>query len=237
MKPIIGIAANERSMIEESEHWLTYTPKNFVTHIQEAGGLPLLLPMGALEDAKTYVKQIDKLLLAGGHDVSPSYYGETLHPLIQGTHPERDAFELALIKEAVAQKKPIFGVCRGMQLINVAFGGSLYQDLSLMEKPTLKHVQLPTPFRFATHDVTINSDSQLGQLLGSSYQVNSFHHQAVKDVAKDFQIIATAPDGVVEAIESHAFAAPVLGIQWHPELAAQSRPSEQAIFEFFVHTL
>ncbi|OTN77339.1 hypothetical protein A5886_002439 [Enterococcus sp. 8G7_MSG3316] len=237
MKPIIGIAANERSMIEESEHWLTYTPKNFVTHIQEAGGIPLLIPMGVIEDAKAYISRIDKLLLAGGHDVSPQHYGETLHPLIQGTHPERDAFELALIKEAVAQKKPIFGVCRGMQLINVAFGGSLYQDLSLMENPHLKHVQLPTPFRFATHDVTLNADSQLGKLLGTTYPVNSFHHQAVKEIAKDFQVIATAPDGVVEAIESHAFGAPILGIQWHPELAAQTRPSEQAIFTFFVQTL
>lgn len=237
MKPIIGIAANERSMIEESEHWLTYTPKNFVTHIQEAGGIPLLIPIGIIEDAKAYISRIDKLLLAGGHDVSPQHYGETLHPLIQGTHPERDAFELALIKEAVAQKKPIFGVCRGMQLINVAFGGSLYQDLSLMENPHLKHVQLPTPFRFATHDVTLNADSQLGKLLGTTYPVNSFHHQAVKEIAKDFQVIATAPDGVVEAIESHAFGAPILGIQWHPELAAQTRPSEQAIFAFFVQTL
>lgn len=129
MKPIIGIAANERPMIEEAEHWLSYTPKNFVTHIQQAQGIPLLLPMGVVEDAATYISKIDKLLLAGGHDVSPVHYGEDPHPLIQGIHPDRDVFELALIKEAVAQNKPIFGICRGMQLLNVAFGGSLYQDL------------------------------------------------------------------------------------------------------------
>ena len=104
MKPVIGIAGNERTMIDGEAHWITYTPRNFVTQIQQASGLPLILPMGAPENAAQYVAQIDKLLLAGGHDVTPRYYGEEMHPLIQGTHPERDAFELALIKEAVAQE-------------------------------------------------------------------------------------------------------------------------------------
>lgn len=235
MKPVIGIAGNERTMIDGEAHWITYTPRNFVTQIQQASGLPLILPMGAPENAAQYVAQIDKLLLAGGHDVTPRYYGEEMHPLIQGTHPERDAFELALIKEAVAQEKPIFGVCRGMQLLNVAFGGNLYQDLSLVEQPTIKHMQAPTPFRFPTHSVEIVADSRLGKLLGTTYQVNSFHHQAIKDVAKDFQVIATAPDGIVEAIETSAFAAPILGIQWHPELTAQEIASEQQIFDYFVH--
>lgn len=234
MKPIIGIAANERPMIEEAEHWLSYTPKNFVTHIQQAQGIPLLLPMGVVEDAATYISKIDKLLLAGGHDVSPVHYGEDPHPLIQGIHPDRDVFELALIKEAVAQNKPIFGICRGMQLLNVAFGGSLYQDLSLIDHPTIKHVQLPTFFQFPTHGVKIKEDSRLAALLGTTYHVNSFHHQAVKTVADDFNVIATAPDGVVEAIESTAYGAPILGIQWHPELAAHKLPSEQSIFNFLV---
>jgi putative glutamine amidotransferase len=235
MKPVIGIAGNERLMIEGDAHWVTYTPKNFVTQIQKANGVPLILPMGVPEDAAQYIQQIDKLLLAGGYDVSPEYYGEELHPLTQATYPERDVFELALIKEAVAQKKPIFGVCRGMQLLNVAFGGTLYQDLSLTEKPTIKHEQSPTPFRFPTHAITLEADSSLGKLLGTTYRVNSFHHQAIKKVAEEFQVIAMASDGIVEAIETSAFAAPILGIQWHPELTAQEIASEQKIFDYLVN--
>lgn len=237
MKPVIGIGANERTIINQETHWFSCIPKNFVTAIQKSGGLPVVFPIGSPEDAKAYIAGIDKLLLAGGQDISPACYGEEMNPKIEATNPARDSFELALIKEAVAQKKPILGICRGMQLLNIAFGGDLYQDLSLAGFPTLKHVQLPTPFHFSTHSVTLTADSRLGKLLGTDYHVNSFHHQAVRKIAENFQIVGKAPDGIIEALESEAFSAPIIGIQWHPEFTAPASVSEQQIFDYFVNQL
>lgn len=232
MKAIIGIAGNERVMIDNDSHWISYVPRNFVDGIQIAGGLPLIIPIGDPEEVSSYIRQIDKLLLAGGHDVTPKFYGEAPHQKLQATDPERDAFEIALIKEAVKQGKPIMGVCRGMQLLNVAFGGTLYQDLSLRGEETYKHVQLPTPFQTPTHFVTLSKDFALSAFLPERYEVNSFHHQVVARVAETFTVMATADDGVVEAIESKEHK--IFGVQWHPELTHQAIPLEQEIFNYFV---
>ncbi len=232
MKPIIGIAANEQTMIDTDSHWISYTPRNFITGVQNAGGLPLLLPIGSVEDAKSYIQQIDKLLLAGGQDISPESYGASPHQKLGATNHRRDLFEMALVKEAVKAKKPIIGVCRGMQLLNVAFGGTLLQDLSLAKEPLLKHVQVPTPFELPTHTVEIDSNSRLGDFLPQSYQVNSFHHQVVAELADEFIVTATAPDGVFEGIESVNH--PIIGVQWHPELAYFTVEKEREFFTYFV---
>lgn len=231
-KPIIGIAGNERVMIDSDSHWISYVPRNFVDGIQQAGGLPLILPIGDPSDVATYVSQIDKLLLAGGHDVSPKFYGEPPHQKLGDTDPGRDAFEIALVKEALKQGKPIMGVCRGMQLLNVAFGGTVYQDLSLREEETYKHVQLPTPFQTPSHFVNLEKDFVLSAFLPERYEVNSFHHQVLARVAEEFTVMATADDGVVEAIQSKTNK--IFGVQWHPELTHQTIPLEQEIFNFFV---
>ncbi|MFY1068178.1 gamma-glutamyl-gamma-aminobutyrate hydrolase family protein [Enterococcus sp. AD013-P3] len=237
MKPIIGIAGNETVMVDADSHWISYTPKNFVTGVKRAGGIPLILPIGDLADVPRYIASIDKLLLAGGQDIDPKHYGQLPDQTLGGTNPQRDAFELALVKEAVTQQKPIFGVCRGMQLLNVAFGGTLYQDLSLRPEKALKHVQVPTPFHQPTHPVTIAKDSLLAAVLPTDqdYQVNSFHHQTIAAVAPKLAVIATAPDGVVEGLEHKEQR--ILGIQWHPELTCGQIETEQQIFEFFVQQL
>lgn len=234
-KPVIGIAGNERVMIDHDAHHISYTPKNFVSGIQAAGGLPVILPIGRPEDAADHISRIDKLLLAGGHDVTPKNYGSRPHQKLGETNPARDAFELALIKEAVKQQKPILGVCRGMQLLNVAFGGRLIQDLSLRDQETLKHVQLPTPFSVPTHFVTLASDFALRSFLPETYEVNSFHHQVVDRLAEGFFIGAQAEDGVIEAIQSLTL--PILGVQWHPELTRETIQTEQQIFDYFVQEL
>lgn len=233
MKPIIGIAANERTIVDSDSHWISYTPKNFVDGIKKAGGLALILPISSPDDAKDYVDRIDKLLLAGGQDICPEFYQQHPHQKLGATDRNRDVFELALIKEAQAQQKPIFGVCRGMQLLNVAFGGTLHQDLSLHPAETIKHVQVPTPFHMPTHDVAVAKDSLLTEIVGECYHVNSFHHQTIDRVADEFTVIATAPDGVIEGI--HSKHQKIFGVQWHPELTHEVIESEQKIFDFFVN--
>lgn len=234
MKPIIGIAGNERSIEDGETFWLSYTAKNFVEGIQDANGLPTIIPIGDPKDAKKYISTIDKLLLGGGHDVHPSFYKQEPHPLLEETHQKRDAFELALIKEAVKQKKPILGICRGFQLLNVAFGGTLFQDLQLYPEKTLPHAQ-KSNLRQVSHTVSIEKDSHLGNFLPLNYQVNSIHHQLIDQVADEFKIIAKAPNQVIEGIESLNH--PILGIQWHPELTKDTIANEQAVFDYFVNKL
>ena len=235
MKPRIGIAGSQRTMVEGETHWLSYTPRNFVTGITRAGGLPFILPVGSPEDASTYVASVDKLLLAGGQDVDPRLYQALPHPTLKALDVPRDHFELALIAAALEQGKPIFAVCRGMQLVNVALGGSLVQDLTLRKEATIKHDQFPTPFSQPTHPVTIEAGSLLQDLLPETYQVNSFHHQIIDRLAADLRVTATAPDGVIEGIEDQKRR--LLGVQWHPELTCETIATEQKLFDYFVQSL
>lgn len=238
-KPIIGIAANQLAAGSTEFHGnaVTYTPQGFVTATEAVGGLPLLLPITHPNNAKAYISSIDKLLLAGGQDVDPVLYGEEPHPLLQGTHPDRDVFEQALIQEALAQNKPIFAVCRGMQILNVTLGGNLYQDLSLYSDWNVRHVQEPTLPKHPTHSISVEKDSLLGELVGEDYRVNSYHHQAIKRLASSLKISALSSDQIVEAVEWHDNSQRVLAIQWHPELSFQAHPSERKLFDFFVNQL
>ena len=167
---------------------------------------------------------IDGLLLTGGEDIEPSRYGGPVHSSVKDSEPRRDEFELALVREARARRLPILGICRGVQILNVACGGTLIQDIPTEVPGALKH-ELDVPpheaFELA-HEVWLDKDSALSRLMSErlegadSCDVNSRHHQAVKQVAPGFQVSATAPDGVIEAIEDPS-AGFCLGVQWHPE--------------------
>ncbi len=239
MQQIIGIAANQIIQHVDVFHGnhVTYTPQGFVTAVQQANGLPLVLPIGSKEAAKAYIEKIDKLLLAGGQDISPDLFGEEPHPKLEETNRNRDLFELALIKEALKQQKPIFAVCRGMQLLNVALGGTLYQDLSLYADWKVKHVQQPTQPQFATHDVNIEKDSALYQLFGAKARVNSYHHQAIHTLADTLKVSATSTDGLIEGIEAIDPVQRILGVQWHPELRFEAERNEFKLFDYFVNDL
>ena len=189
--------------------------------ILHVGGEPRVL------DASMAVAQaldgIDGLMLTGGGDVAPSRYGEAAHPTVEEAEPGRDEFEIELVKAARARNLPIFAICRGVQILNVACGGTLVQDIPLQMAGALPH-SFPVPAHQAyelAHDIWIEKDSLLAKLMrdrivDDGCAVNSRHHQAVKQVATGFVVSATAPDGVVEAIEDPA--APFcLGVQWHPE--------------------
>lgn len=239
MKKMIGIAGNQLIQSVEVFHgnYVTYTPQGFVNAVQKAGGLPLVIPISPAETAASYVSKIDKLLLAGGQDICPDFFDEEPHPKLEETNRNRDLFELALIKEALKQKKPIFAVCRGMQLLNVALGGSLYQDLSLYSNWTVKHGQEPTQPQFATHDIHIEKNSLLYSLLGEQYRVNSYHHQAINRLAPTLKASAKSSDGLIEGIEALDSNQRILGVQWHPELRFEFSEQEFELFNYFVHKL
>lgn len=167
---------------------------------------------------------IDGLVLTGGDDVAPGLYGEEVHPAAEVVAPERDEFEIALVKEARARKLPILAICRGMQVLNVAYGGSLVQDIPTQVPGALDHtLKVPPhqPVEFS-HEIWIEKDSLLARLMrdrltgGDSLEVNSRHHQAVKVVGPGLRSVATAPDGIIEAIEDPEVKF-CLGVQWHPE--------------------
>jgi putative glutamine amidotransferase len=186
------------------------------------------------------LKGMDGLLLTGGDDVAPTRYGEDKHPAVHEVAPERDDFEIGLVLEARKRELPIFAICRGVQVLNVAGGGSLVQDIASQVTGALEHKQTVPPHQpyDLAHEIWLEKDSLLAKLMRErlsdtdSCEVNSRHHQSVKQVAAGFQVSATAPDGVVEAIEDPAVSF-CLGVQWHPEnfwRTGEFRP----LFEGFV---
>lgn len=190
--------------------------------VLHAGGEVRIVEHGT--PVETALAGVGGLLLTGGEDVAPALYGEAKHPATVEVAPERDAFEIALVKEARRIGLPIFAICRGVQVLNVACGGTLVQDIPTQMENALPHaftVPPHKPFDYA-HDVWVDDSSLLAKLMAErlngsdSCAVNSRHHQAVKDVAAGFKVVATAPDGIIEAIEDPASRF-CLGVQWHPE--------------------
>lgn len=204
--------------------------------VEQAGGLPVAIPAGLREDTlRDIYQRLDGVLLPGGADVDPALYGETPHAKTYGIDAPRDAVELTLARWTVADDRPLLGICRGHQVINVALGGSLVQDIPSQVTTTLTHDQadeLPRTNRL--HEVAIDPTSRLAAILGTTrVQVNSLHHQAVAQPAPVAVITAHAPDGVIEALEipDKRFA---VSVQWHPEDLAGDDAQMAALFAAFV---
>lgn len=238
MKPVIGIPGNILTNFSPRYNSLpiTYTPQGFVEGLHAAGALPVVFPISNEENAKQYVKSVDAIVLAGGQDVSPLTYGEEPHMKLQDTSLERDKFEMAVIKEAWAENKPVLAICRGLQIFNVAFGGTLYQDVSLYPELGLQHVQESTP-ETAAHTVTLEENSWLGQLYGKKASVNSYHHQAIKKLADGLRPVGWSYDGLIEAFESSDDQHITVGVQWHPELMIHNSDAAQGLFDAYVQTV
>lgn len=214
---------------------VTYTRTAFIDALQSVGASVIMIPIDKdLDHLPNYISLVDKVLLTGGEDVSPQFYAQDPHIRLGNTNPNRDQFELAVIQEVIKQNKALLGVCRGHQLLNVALGGTLYQDLSLMQTPTIKHLQAPTKSHFTTHTIEIDPDSSLN-FLPTAYQVNSYHHQMIDQLADELVSIAHASDGVIEAVENKSKR--LMGIQWHPEGTWDTIAEERNIFDFFVNQL
>ncbi|WP_249871726.1 gamma-glutamyl-gamma-aminobutyrate hydrolase family protein [Oceanobacillus saliphilus] len=219
MKPIIGVTAS----METDKAYYSVANRN-VKAILAAGGIPIILPY-YMEQAEInqISDRIDGLYATGGYDIDPILFGEEPHPQLGTIIPERDQAELALMKIMLEKKKPILGVCRGSQILNIAAGGDMYQDIySQINKNLLQHSQ-KAPFDYCSHFVEVKEGTLLHHLTGKSkFRINSFHHQANRAVPDGFQVSGKASDGIIEAIESkiHPF---VLGLQWHPEALINER--------------
>jgi putative glutamine amidotransferase len=202
--------------------------------ILNAGGIPIVLPLTEDDEViAASIGRIDGLLLAGGVDIDPQLYGEEPLPGLGQVTPDRDVWELKLTREAMRRSIPIFAICRGSQMLNVAAGGTLYQDLASQKPGALQHSQ-KAPRDHLSHSVNAERDTLLHRIVGQErFTVNSFHHQAVKQLAPGFRATAWAADGVIEAYEQPDSPF-VLGVQWHPENLARSREPARRLFAAFI---
>lgn len=214
-------------------HYVDYIQKNYIDGITNANALPIVLPIGNPKLAKNYIDSVDALVLAGGQDVSPLYFGEDPQINLHETDSDRDAFEVALVLEAIKQEKPILGICRGLQIVNVALGGTLYQDLnSQYQGLNVRHNQYPTKWYTPTHRLILKRVSWLQNFLDDQSLVNSFHHQAVKKLGDGLQLDAVSTDNVVEAFSDESRR--IYAVQWHPEMLLMKHPEAQKLFDTFV---
>lgn len=235
-RPVIGILAGLKSQDPDLNRINKAVSVNYayVLSVLHSGGLPVILPPAADDEILAEaVGGVDGLLVTGGNDLRPQLYGEEPSWGQGAFSPERDRLDFASIRAAYEQKKPILGICRGIQALNVFFGGTLYQDLKLEKKFTVKHYQ-DSESSCSSHTVDISGESILFPVLGNEIMTNSFHHQAVKKAAEGFLVGARSKDGLIEEIESTK--GPwVLGVQWHPELMASAGDETmQKIFSLFV---
>ncbi len=242
-KPIIGITCNytyddqtpcREGIGARGQQWQLLAD-DYITSVISAGGIPLLIP--ALDDpepALAVLDLIDGLLLSGGNDLDPSLYQEHPHSDLGGISPKRDITELQLFKKAFEQLKlPILGICRGAQVINVALGGSLEQHIPANYSES--HSLFMFPRELAAHNVIIDEDSILYPILGRSAGVNSFHHQAIKEVAPDLKAVVKSAAGIVEAVElAGKDSRFLLGIQWHPEMMAAQNANQLKIINLLI---
>lgn len=208
-------------------------PRTYVESIIAAGSIPYILPV--VTDKRIisrYLDSIDGLLLAGGVDPDPLYYGEEPLPGMGEIDPERDYFEIELTREALNRPVPVLGICRGCQILNVVAGGTLIQDLG---EGYFKHLQ-DAPGWYPTHNVEIEENSLLNRVFNEKIiKVNSIHHQAIGKVGKGFRVTARARDGVIEAIEGDG-AVFSLGVQWHPERMWEKNRKFLGIFREFINS-
>lgn len=228
MKPIVGILP----LFDEKKDSYWMRP-GYMKGIMNAGGIPVMLPfIENIEDIKQLSENFDGFLFTGGPDIDPTYYHEEKKENCGDLTPYRDTLESQLFKEVYALNKPILGICRGHQLLNVLCGGTLYQDLPSEYQSTITHRMKP-PYDNKQHTVTLIEDTPLKSLLNKTIlPVNSCHHQAIKELGNDLQPMAISEDGLIESCYAphKKF---VWGVQWHPELMCTEKES-QKIFEEFI---
>lgn len=239
MAPIIGIPGSyyitPSPIFHSSEKY--FINKAELEAVKLNGGIPMPIP--CLEDPehlKTYISLCDGLLLPGGADVDPAIYGEEPHPKLGAVQPDMDAFVINLLNMAFEVKMPVLGLCRGEQILNVAKGGTLYQDIPTnYENDYILHQQTYKS-DIVLHTIKIKKSTLLHEIFGcTELRTNTMHHQSVKALGRDLIVSATAVDGIVEAIESKDKL--ILGVQWHPETLIHTHKEMNKLFKYFINTM
>ena len=231
MKPRIGIAANILQMHDGFfvGVYRDYVNNDYVDSVVKGGGIPVMLPvLRDLEDVKDQIRGLDGIILTGGYDVDPSLYGEETRQECGFIMREIDEFYLSLVRAADELGIKVLGICKGAQIINVAYGGTLYQDLVSQCPKALKHIQQAPRYQ-ATQGIMIKDDSFLYDVFGPSERVNSYHHQSVKTLGKGLRLTATTKDGIVEGFEKEEGTF-MCGVQFHPEMMATFNNEEMISF-------
>ena len=238
--PIIGLTGMRWP--DNNKHDMFIMDKvqiHYIEAIQKAGGIPIVLPVLEQFNSDTVKRQVslvDAILIQGGIDITPSFYGEEPLPELDITCKQTDQFLLEVIKCARERKMPILGICKGMQILNVAFGGTIYQDLKYAGLESKCHRQseetITTPF----HSINVEKDSLLAKIIPNKEKlnVNSFHHQAIKALGKGLRIDAKADDGIIEAISNQGSDQWILGLQFHPEQLIRKDDELKPLFIEFV---
>jgi putative glutamine amidotransferase len=236
-KPVIGITP---SPMEDKQAHGTFTryamATTYTEAVEAAGGVPIVIPPQA-GNIEEILSVVDGLLISGGGDIDPQRYGDAeMHEKTYGIHHGRDDLEIALVQEAVARDIPMLCICRGIQVLNVALGGTLIQDVPGQYSTEIEHAQQNAGITKEEpgHTVSVTPGSLLERTYGqSTIEVNSFHHQAIKDLASDLQIDGVAPDEVVEAVNRPG-SNWILGVQWHPEMMFRAHPEHLRPFSALV---
>jgi putative glutamine amidotransferase len=233
-KPLIGLTTTRTSKTSR-------TPKYGVNELyakalSNAGALPVLIPLNiSNDDLDSLINHLDGILFTGGNDIDPCQYGNQPHPKVEGIDKERDRVEIHLVKKMIRSGKPIMGICRGFQLINVALGGSLYEHLPEQFPGNVIHDNHNLPRNFMAHSVRVEPDNRLSRIFSSKQaEVNSLHHQGVHKLAQELLPAAYAPDGLVEAFELPGFSFGI-AVQWHPE-ELLANAGMRKLFEEFVQS-
>lgn len=230
MAPLVGIVGSY-----SPANAVYFVKPDYVTSVRRAGGIPVLLTMEQeLEEIPKILERLDCILLPGGPDVSPLLYGE--NPIREVTYSveAQDRFEIELVRQCVKMNKPILGICRGAQVINVALGGTLYQDIYAQAGATLCHQQDMKLRSERTHTISVEAGTLLQKLLGcTDIAVNSYHHQAVRTLGEGLKASAWSKDGILEGFEGTQ--APILAVQFHPENLSRLFPEFQALFNQLIH--
>jgi putative glutamine amidotransferase len=239
-KPLIGLTStvmtiNTIETQRESVDTIVVYNK-FAETVREAGGIPIVIPLGKPESAEYYAKLCDGIIFTGGEDISPIGYGEEPHPQLKKVNKHRDDFEIELVKKAREEGKAILAMCRGYHLLNVCYGGTIIQDVVSEFTDSINHFQQSATRTEPSHMVKIEEDSMLYSIVGEKeVAVNSFHHQAIGKVGNGLKVAARASDGVIEALEledkNKTF---LLGTQWHPEELRHENKNMMAIITTFI---
>ena len=234
--PIIGISGRFENTQDLQSVPMFSLARTYVRAVAQSGGAPLIIPPHIPQDqVRVIFERIDGLLISGGGDIAPKFYREIDSGLLWRIDEQRDETELSLARWAMSERLPVLGICRGIQVLNVAAGGTLVQDITTTVGTDITHSHVDgNSMSRISHTVEIEADNRLAGIIGAGeLAVNSAHHQAVKGLGEDLIITARAPDGVIEGIESpeHPF---YLGVQWHPETLVEGHPEMRELFAALV---